>query len=209
MKNIVLFLIISCTVAACRTVHKIPEMDYEIIPYKGNEILVFESNMGNKDTVFLQGIQRFISPVNQWSFPLRNAEYFRIISKRSDPNIRNGRNRYLDSLKFITLYNDGETKIEINFSAKNAWLYGSEVYTKNEFSKLKDTIMTIGQRQYTDVLIITPKWKITETNNDVNTERSNTITKLYWSKKNGVIRYDKLHEEFWELRNKYIPASPK
>ncbi len=36
-------------------------------------------------------------------------------------------------------------------------------------------------------------------------QRSNYVTKLYWSKSQGLIRYDKQDGVFWELTNKYSP----
>ncbi|HVV53697.1 MAG TPA: hypothetical protein VHC47_00140 [Mucilaginibacter sp.] len=151
------------------------------------------------DTIFLEGITKFVSPENQWSFPLKHIEHEVLVSRRSDPNPKSDTIRYLDSLTMMTLFNDGATKLEIQFSTKNGWLYTNEVYTKDQFLYLPDTVLKIGAIQYHDVLIVAPNETITDVKNGKTVPRSNAISKLYWSKSHGIIRYDKPDGEYWEL----------
>lgn len=193
MKNLFSSLILLFTIVSCSRTYNIPIDDYSLVPYKGNETLIFKSKSNGTDTIFLQGNKRFFSPVDQWSFPLKNAEHYNIISKRSDPS--SPLHRYLDSLNLVTLFNDGETKIKIDFTAKNAWLYGNLIFTKKEFLQLKDTVLNVNGHRYDDVLIIVP--------NEIINGRSNAIKKLYWSKKKGIIRYEKMDSDYWELDSSF------
>ena len=198
MKNIII--VLAFLTIGCRSnTYTIPKDDYKLIPYKGNEELVFKSNKGDVDTVFLQGTKRFFSPINQWSYPIKNCEHFSIVSKRSDPTIMNVKGRYLDSLNLITLFNDGDTKIEIEFTAKTAWFYGDKIYTKQEFLELKNTILDIGVHRYNDIVILHPNWTIGDNKQGNIVERPNSIIKLYWSGEKGIVRYDKPNNEYWEL----------
>ena len=183
--------------ASCSFTYKIPDDDYSLIPYKGDETLAFKSNTGETDTVFLEGINRYSSPRDQWHSFWRNAEYYEILSERTDPVYSD---RRLTHQKLITMVYDGETNISIYFTAKNAWFYGGgKNYTKKEFLQLKTSVLIVNKRKYDDVLVLKPNEVFYENINGKIAQRSNTITKLYWSRKYGIVRYDKIGMEYWEL----------
>ena len=182
--------------------YKIPADDYKLVPYNGYEVLVFKSNKGDTDTIFLQGSRKFVSPDNQWSFPIKHIEHFVVLSKRSDAYSNSGKNSYLDSLSLITLFNDGTTKIRIEFSAKHADLYSNQTFTKQDFLHLTDTTLEIDGKRNNDVLIIKADEIVKDSIGGKSIERPNTITKLYWSKQQGIVRYDKLDGEYWRLIKK-------
>jgi len=187
------YLLVVLTLGSCNSYYnKIPKEDKQLIPYKGNETLIFKSNKSHVDTIFLQGYEEFSSPIDQWSFPLKYIDHRILLSKRTDPNY----NRYLDSLVFISLINDGTTQITINLTAKYSWFFGGNTFTKSKFLHLKDTTMKIGKNFYQDVLII-------RTNVDDKKTKLNKkyfgITTIYWSKTNGLIRFDDDNSESWEI----------
>ena len=41
---------------------KVNEKDFDIVPYEGNEFLIFESNNKERDTMFLVGIENYSTP---------------------------------------------------------------------------------------------------------------------------------------------------
>ena len=147
------------------------------------------------DTVILQGINRFHSWTNQWAIFPKNAEYAVLESKRTDPKYPN---RYLDSLGFVSLVYDGETTFEINFTAKNAWFYGDGKYSKDQILNAKSRTLFVQNIRYNDVLVITPKWEHPEMES-LSSDRKDFITKIYWSKAHGLVRYEILNGEYWEL----------
>ncbi|MGZ3756025.1 MAG: hypothetical protein ACXVAY_20025 [Mucilaginibacter sp.] len=195
MKYFALVFLLFITVS-CSFTYKIPDNDYSLIPYKGDETLAFKSNTGETDTVFLEGINRYSGPRDQWHSFWRNAEYYEILSERTDPVYPE---RRLIHQKLITMVYDGETTISIDFTAKNAWFYGPDFYPKKEFLQLKTNILIVNKRKYDDVLVLKPNAVYNENINGKIVERSNTITKLYWSRKYGIVRYDKIGTEYWEL----------
>ncbi len=201
MKNLVNFFLVSFLLcSSCVRNYKIPPEDYSLLPYKGHETLVFHSSKGDIDTIFLEGEKRFASWTNQWSLFPKNAEYLDLIAKRSDPT--EGKQRYLDSSKFVTLINDGESKLCIDFTAKAAWFYGDSIYTKKALLKAKTINIQIGNTIYNDVIVLIPNKEYHEKVDGKLVDRSNTIYKLYWSKKSGFIGYDKKNEQ-WVLIKRY------
>ncbi len=195
-------LILFVALSSCVRNYKIPKEDYSLLPYTGKEILVFRSSKGDTDTIFLQGKSTFSSWTSTWDVFPKNAEHCIILAKSSDPSPPNGKQRYLDSLNFITLLNDGETKIQIKFTAKDAWFYCDSVYTKQTLTNTKNITLNIKGTSYKDVIILTPNKNVQEKYNGTYSDRPNTIYKLYWSRKDGIIRYDK-KDEYWELIKKY------
>ncbi|QNR24880.1 hypothetical protein [Croceimicrobium hydrocarbonivorans] len=185
---------------ACGRTNRIPNNDLDILPYNGNEILIFESNLAETDTIFLQGSNRFIRPTDPLDlFPIKAEHYF-ILNKHSDPNPPSGKHRYLDGHRLVGLAmnESNETYIEIDFAAKDAWFYGESKSTLKKFKELPEKTLLISGRHFTDVVIIEDQKK-------KYFERTNHIERLYWSRSQGIIRYDKKHDEVWELKEKYTP----
>lgn len=52
---------------------------------------------------------------------------------------------------------------------------------------------------FTDVYVINP------IDNFGRKNRNDYVTKLYWSKSQGLVRFDKSDSEYWELIKKYGP----
>ena len=177
--------------------YKIPKDDYELIPYAGNEILIFESNKGEIDTIFLQGIERMINPTDPLDIFPTKVEYYYVINKHSDPSPPNGKHRYLEGhiLVELSANKKNDTGLKINLSAKNARFYGSAWLTKSELERMPTINLKIKGTLYEDV-------KVFEDIKKEYYERSNYINKLYWSMSGGIVRYDKKDNELWELKKK-------
>ena len=59
-KNISTFTLcfILTTIVSCVSHYKLKKDDIKYIPYKGNEVLVFQSDKNRMDTIFLKGISK-------------------------------------------------------------------------------------------------------------------------------------------------------
>lgn len=195
------FLILIISLVSCNnSYYKIPNADKKLIPYNGKEILVFKSNRGNVDTIFLEGYKEFSSPVDQWAFPLKYVDHRILLSKRTDPNY----NRYLDSLNFVSLTNDGTTNIKINLTAKHSWFMGTDIFTKSEFLDLKDTTIKIEDSIYRNVIMIRSNLNSSKDNSK---KRYHNINVIYWSKTKGLIRFDNTDSEIWEITHPHAVRS--
>lgn len=181
---------------SCEKTKRLSESDRLWMPYKGNETLVFKSNTGDTDTIFL------IRKDTLWGYPdpalsTNKYEESAIFSKHSDPSLI-ANHRYLESY-FLTIKKtiSGKAELVIGLSAKDAVFYRLSSIKTDSLSRINPKTFTTTNRQYNDVYII-------EAEDYVGNfyERSNFVPKLYWSKSCGLIRYDKKDGVFWELEQK-------
>jgi len=198
MKNqFILFFISMILLISCGKTYKLTEEDYKWMPYRGNETLVFKSNTGDKDTIFLFKKDTMVG----YFHPQTSSDCYEVVSvfgKHIDPDLVNGQPHYLEREFFsIKKTKDEYTEMKILLSAKNAVFYRLSSIEIDSLMKA-NTIMIKSQfHQYDDVYIING-----EDYQGNLYERSNYITKVYWSKSNGLIRYDKKDGVHWELAEK-------
>jgi len=191
---ICLFIITSCG----KTI-KLSEKDFSWVPYKGNEILVFNSTTGETDTLFLLGVGRESVPSVPLDLFPTNLDHFSIGAKHSDPSPPSGNHRYLESDFFnLSVGEDKESYLSIHFTAKDAWFYGGSFLDLKDLDTIKQVTLETKAKRFTDIIILNP-------DSDEYSNRSNFITYLYWSKSQGLIRYDKKDGVYWELTSKYSP----
>ena len=103
--------------------------------------------------------------------------------------------RYLENyfLKIKkTMSNKAE--LEICLSAKDANFYRLSPIKIDSLSRVNQMPFTTSYKHYDDVYII-------ESEDYIGSfyKRSNYVTKLYWSRLEGLIRYDKKDGVYWEL----------
>jgi hypothetical protein len=169
------------------------------MPYQGNEILVFSSNTGDIDTIF------FLKKDTLWGLPdpifeTVKYEQVAIFCRHSDPSPPDGKHRYLDNY-FVKLKKskDGNARLDLEFSAKDAWFYRLEGPRVDSLDKLRPSTLKTKFKTYDDVYIIDDiDWMNFK-------QRSNYVVRAYWSKSDGLIRYDKQDSVYWELTKKYSP----
>lgn len=163
------------------------------MPYKGNEMLVFKSNTGDIDTIF------FIRKDTLWGYPdpalsTNKYEEVAIFAKHSDPYAIDD-HRYLESY-FLKIKKTMSRKAElvIGLSAKDAKFYRLSPIKIDSLNKVKPVTLQTTYGQYDDVYEIQ-----TDDYGKDFYKRSNFLTRLYWSKSSGLIRYDKKDGVYWEL----------
>jgi len=199
MQNHFMFICIAtfCFVS-CHKTNTLSENDFKWMPYKGNETLVFSSTSGATDTFY------FIKKDTIFAYPEAQAtngikyEQVSIICKHSDPWPPDGKHRYLED-SFLKLQKNIDNYAELNLllSGKDAVFYRLKGFKIDTLNNQKAVTFQTKYRKYDDVYII---------NSDSYNKfynRSDFVTKVYWSKSKGLIRYDKKDNGYWELTNSY------
>jgi hypothetical protein len=184
---------------SCNKTINLTDKDVRWIPYKGNETLVFNSNTGEVDTIFLLGTKRETVPNDPLAISPINLDYISIASRRSDPNPPSGNQRYLEGTFLeLTVGVDRRPYLAIDLTAKDAWFYGGRFLYLQNLDQIKPITLQTKNKIYKDIVILTPE-------SSEYSERSNFLTKVYWSKSDGLVRFDKKDSIYWELTNKYGP----
>src|SRR5690554_3739879 len=96
---IFLYSSISILLLGCSSRYSINKSDFELIPYSGKEVLVFESSENKRDTIFLKGIENFYVGDDPLAFFPDKYELYEVRCTRSDPNY----DRYLEGKMLVGL----------------------------------------------------------------------------------------------------------
>ena len=161
------------------------------MPYKGNETLVFSSNTGDTDTIVFIKKDTLIAYPEAQALNGKTYEVVRIFAKYS-----NGASR-----DFVELQKskDKIARLHFNLSAKDAVFYRLTGLIIDSLSQQQTNSLATKSKTYNDIYIIdSDDWLNFK-------QRSDYVTKLYWSKSEGLIRYDKQDSIYWELTKKYSP----
>lgn len=168
------------------------------MPYEGKETLVFSSNTGDTDTIFFLEKHSGFAEADIYSAWSDKYQLISIFCKHSDPSLPDGQHRYLENY-FMTLTKseDGIARLEMKFSAKDANFYKLHGIRVDSLDKLQPIVLQTKAKTYDDVYVIDDEdWLNFK-------QRSNYVTKAYWSKSQGLVRYDKQDSVYWELTKKY------
>ena len=186
--------------ASCHDTYRLSVSDHIWMPYTGKETLVFSSNTGDIDTIFFLKKDTSIAYPEAQSLNGKTYEVVSIFCRHSDPWPPDGSHRYLDN-DFVELKKskDKKARLHFNLSAKDANFYRLTGIRIDSLSQQPLTSLATKYKAYNDVYIIDGEdWLNFR-------QRSDYVTKLYWSKSEGLIRYDKQDGVFWELTKKYSP----
>lgn len=193
----IFFFISAFIFSSCNRTIRLSKADRSWMPYLGNEILVFRSNSEEMDTIYLIGKDTL------WGHPdplfsLNKYEILSVFSKFKDMYDDGVRYRYLQST-FISIKRtmNSSSELTIDFNARDATFYRFSPIRTDSLNDVKKEILKVGDKIYNDVYILN-----SEDDDDFFKKRSDNVTKIYWSKSSGVIRYNKQRGEYWELVNK-------
>lgn len=180
----------------CGKNYSLSKSDLRWNPYKGGEVLVFKSNQGDTDTIYVRIIEKAKTDDDPLAASPNKREVLNVVVKHTNPTPTNSKDQMEDS--FLELYaaRDKNTLIDFDLMAKNSWFYGESFYI-NDLNRLKESTLDINGNIYKDVVVIEPQEKI---RNEYYDEREEFVTKIYWSKSKGYIRYDLKNGVFWELQ---------
>jgi hypothetical protein len=166
------------------------------MPYKGNETLVFRSNAGVTDTIFLLKKDTMIAyPEAQAIINEHTCQLVSIFCKHSDPSPPDHQHRYLENY-FVAIDKklDKRASLDISLLAEDAVFYKISSTRIDSLQNVRFISLQTKMTQYNDVYVIEDEaWM------DSFTSRSDFITKVYWSKSKGLVRYDKKANVYWEL----------
>ena len=199
LKTILVFLTITF-LASCHDTYRLSVSDYIWMPYTGKETLVFSSNTGDTDTIFFIKKDTLIAYPDAQSLNGKTYEVVSIFCRHSDPWPPDGSHRYLNN-DFVELKKSKDKKARLHFSlsAKDANFYRLTGVKIDSLSQQPMTSLMTKYKTYNDVYIIDDEdWLNFR-------QRSDYVTKLYWSKSEGLVRFDKQYGVYWELTNKYSP----
>jgi hypothetical protein len=189
-------------ITSCNKTVRLSKEDFRWIPYKGNETLVFKSNSGDIDTIFLTGTNRSTTPTDPLDMFPTYVEHFTIYSNRSDPSPPDGRHRYLEGKAFVELEASKQKNnayLSFYLTAKESWYYGNNRdWQLKTIDTLKGEVLKTKSKIYYDIITKVP-------DSHEYLDRSEFLTKVYWSKSEGLIRFDKKDSVHWELVKKYGP----
>jgi hypothetical protein len=177
----------------CSDNYRLTENDLRWNPYRGGEVLVFHSNNGDTDTINVQTIETaYVDSDPLDAFP-NHQEILDVIVKHSTPFESEQK---MEESFLLLEAGDKNTLIDFNLMAKNSWFYGESYYI-DDLNKLAETELVTKKYIYKDVVIIEPQEDIKK---EYLEERDEFITKIYWSKSKGYIRYDLKNGVYWELQ---------
>lgn len=199
LKFIISGLIIS-SLLSCRQTYRLSEEEYDWMPYKGTETLVFTSKNKETDTIFFLKKDTLVAYPEAQAINGKTYEVVRIFCKHSDVWKPDNSLRYLEN-DFVELKKskDKKGRLHFNLSAKDAKFYRLTGIPIDSLKQQPFKTLETKNKIYSDVYVIDDEdWMDFK-------QRSDYVTKLYWSKSEGLVRYDKQDGNYWELSKKYSP----
>jgi hypothetical protein len=167
--------------------------------YKGNEILIFTSNTGDIDTLFIKNPKRYIDyDAHPFSLlPQDSVEQFYIPYYFSnDTTKRFG--EYPGEIIIDMTKQKNKTRVGFGVATNDAFFYGLKYFDIKELRKSKLSNLQTNYKTYQDILLIEP-----DTSNQKWASRDHYILKMYWSKTQGLVRFDKNNNIYYSLTKKY------
>jgi len=184
---------------SCSRTNRLSIDDYKWMPYTGKETLVFKSNTEVEDTIFLLKKDTLLGYADPLSINGLEYEVLSIFVKYTDPFSADIKKPYNENRFFeINKGKDNKAELNIIFFSAHSTFYRLSNIKLDSLDKVKPSVLQTKSAQYNDVYVINGEDYMGNY-----TERSNFITKLYWSKSNGLIRYDKKDAVYWELAKKW------
>lgn len=199
-KLLILFATFFC-LTACKRFHQLSSTEYEWMPYKGTETLVFASNRGDTDTIFFLKKDTMVAyPEAQNPFGV-TYEVVSIFCRHSDPSPPGKKHRYLENPFFSIEKGKGNKgELSIGLLAKDAAFYRHNSIDIDSLNKTKPSSLQTNFNSYDDIYVLNGEDYL-----GYLSDRSNFVTRVYWSKSQGLIRFDKSDTLHWELKEKYSP----
>lgn len=195
-KRFIFLFFISVLLMSCSRMNKLSKEDYTWMPYNGNETLLFKSNTGETDTIFLLQKDTLIAYPEAQTLNGIEYEVVSVFCNNYGKNKKNlGRNYHFLQVQKAK---DNRTELVFRLDAKDFSFYRLRPLKIDSLSKINFIIFKTSYNKYDDVYIIHPDNYAMDFYN-----RSDFITKLYWSKSEGLIRFDKKDSVYWELEKKY------
>lgn len=194
MKKQLLFLF-ALIVSSCSTKVTLSSQDFGWMPYRENDTLIFMSNSGNMDTLYL------VKKDTVWQFPEAQSifghqcEAVRVLCLHSDSVEGSQSIRYLEN-EFCSIRKNktNQTLLNIRFLTKNATYYHLQEFDIDSLNKAPANQFKMNNKTHRDVYILEAEDYLGYLH-----KRKDYVEKLYWSKSKGLLRYDLKNGVYWEL----------
>jgi hypothetical protein len=187
--KIYIYIFFTLFFTSCVTKYKIQENEFKFIPYKGNEILVFESNEKEVDTI---GLKTFEGWYRTQKVPYR---IFHNKYEKYGIELTHNASKITDSIPGfiieISAFDWKGLRIDLRTKSTNFNYINQTRHTVSEFDSIPSIEMKVNELIYNDVKIILGEKPKNETENH--------IIQFYWSKKYGLLGWDNKNRK-WRLR---------
>ena len=174
--------------SSCKRVYTIPKESLKLIPYNSGDKLIFQSNEGTSDTLYVVDVNNFIGPNDPLGVNADEEETYEILVKKDTPNV------FVNKLMSLTSTEKRGVIFEIGLTTKESKFYGESIFSVNELEKKETLTQKINGYLYEDL------WLFEATNREYE-DRDDFVEKIYWSKSRGLVRYDMSRNRFWVLVN--------
>ena len=195
--SILAYYILLTTFASCSSHYKLKKEDRKYIPYKGNEVLVYQSDQNRADTIFLKGMSDFNGCGDPLAISPDKCDGISLNCARTDPNY----DRYLEGQHLVEIVatRNGATHISFDIGLRGSWFYNMDSYSLSEFENMSNSELTIVNKIYKDVKIFEASAYAKQYE-----QRDNYAERFYWSLSQGFLGLDRRNEK-WRLIKKYVP----
>ena len=173
-------------IASCSRTYLIPEEYLDLIPYKQGDELIFRSNNGVLDTLFVVDVDSFISSNDPLGINADKEETYVVLTKKDRSS------SFVNKLLSLTATEDNGIVVKLFFVSERSHFYGKKSFTVSELNDKEVLTQKINGNLYRDI------WLFQATEREFE-ERANFIERLYWSKAEGVVKYEKSNNDYWEI----------
>jgi hypothetical protein len=203
--RLVIALLVTASFTQCKTT-RLSSQAYEWMPYKGGEVLVFSSNENDVDTLFLLEVHTSTSGRGEMGMDA-NYESLSVEYRHTEHyDDQDTAGFGWDSFVSIIARGNGDV-LNVGLQAKRAFFYSTQPDPLiKSLNDVEPKTVSTRYGDYDDVYIFEPTKEDLSEYYEHN--KNVYVKKLYWSKSEGLVRYDKLNGEIWELKKKYIPKKP-
>lgn len=173
---------------ACNNAKTLTPEDYAWMPYRGNETLVFQSNTGRSDTISLVGRDTalgYAEPIalNGIVYEVVTVDYLDVTQQKR-------------AFVELSKSDDERTELIIHLRIPGVAYCDPHPAKIDELEKNRLTLVTrFGQR--------IEGYKIIVEREPLLDELPDCVTTFYWSKADGLVRFDRKDGISWELIKKY------
>lgn len=177
-------------VTSCHPHYSLTPTDYTIIPYYGNETLIYKSNYNNFDTFFLDRYEKEVNTRTYNSKEILCDRY--IIKYDADKKFKKvGINAIANYFCFLEATESGKFLNIYTFWHSPIFLTTIKI---DSLIALPGDKMKVEKKDLNDIIEL-ENFRI----NDTIKYKNTAITKAYWSKSKGLIGYDLVSGEKWRL----------
>jgi hypothetical protein len=157
------------------------------LPYKKDQVVIFKSKQGEVDSIKIDSLFKMEGDINMYN-PFAN-KYEEI-----EVSVHHSKDTYPINFIQLTKSRDKHARLQIQFLPGNSWFYSMNGDRIDSLIKLKGKKIKIGVNTFNDVCFLYPQ--------DIfnRTSENNFVTKVYFSKKYGIIKFDRQDGNYWELK---------